>query len=152
MDSQEDIVYPNDPKAKIKVDDDLKQLFREIELPRDMMDIEKELQKNGIKPMTNTAKRRAAAQLNGVQPKPKPKKKQREITRRTKLTNAHLPELFQNLNPWLRYDYLPATQDIPIRATSNYRNLLYTRNLCMRYVCVCARSGSLVWDALLCVT
>ncbi|KAG8100943.1 hypothetical protein GUJ93_ZPchr0369g33553 [Zizania palustris] len=55
MDSQEDIVYPNDPKAKIKVDDDLKQLFREIELPRDMVDIEKELQKNGIKPMTNTA-------------------------------------------------------------------------------------------------
>ncbi|KAG8056626.1 hypothetical protein GUJ93_ZPchr0002g24744 [Zizania palustris] len=33
MDSQEDIVYPNDPKAKIKVDDDLKQLFQEIELP-----------------------------------------------------------------------------------------------------------------------
>ncbi|WVZ82018.1 hypothetical protein U9M48_029335 [Paspalum notatum var. saurae] len=98
MDSQEDIVYPNDPKAKIKVDDDLKQLFREIELPRDMVDIEKELQKNGIKPMTNTAKRRAAAQINGVKPKAKPKKKQREITKRTKLTNAHLPELFQNLN------------------------------------------------------
>ncbi|OEL14012.1 hypothetical protein BAE44_0024965 [Dichanthelium oligosanthes] len=98
MDSQEDIVYPNDPKAKIKVDDDLKQLFRETELPRDMVDIEKELQKNGIKPMTNTAKRRAAAQINGVKPKGKPKKKQREITKRTKLTNAHLPELFQNLN------------------------------------------------------
>uniref|UniRef100_A0A0D9UZX0 TFIIE beta domain-containing protein n=1 Tax=Leersia perrieri TaxID=77586 RepID=A0A0D9UZX0_9ORYZ len=98
MDSQEDIVYPNDPKSKIKVDDDLKQLFREMELPRDMVDIEKELQKNGIKPMTNTAKRRAAAQINGVQPKAKPKKKQREITRRTKLTNAHLPELFQHLN------------------------------------------------------
>ncbi|EES11397.1 hypothetical protein BDA96_06G228700 [Sorghum bicolor] len=98
MDSQEDIVYPNDPKAKIKVDDDLKQLFREIELPRDMVDIEKELQRNGFKPMTNTAKRRAAAQINGVKPKAKPKKKQREITKRTKLTNAHLPELFQNLN------------------------------------------------------
>nr|CAB3467420.1 unnamed protein product [Digitaria exilis] len=97
MDSQEDIVYPNDPKAKIKVDDDLKQLFLGIELPRDMVDIEKELQKNGIKPMTNTAKRRAAAQINGVKPKAKPKK-QREITKRTKLTNAHLPELFQNLN------------------------------------------------------
>ena len=91
-------MYPNDPKAKIKVDDDLKQLFREIELPRDMVDVEKELQKNGIKPMTNTAKRQAAAQIDGVKPKPKPKKKQREITKRTKLTNAHLPELFQNLN------------------------------------------------------
>jgi len=98
MDSQEDIVYPNDPKAKIKVDDDLKHLFREIELPRDMVDVEKELQKNGIKPMTNTAKRLAAAQIDGVKPKPKPKKKQREITKRTKLTNAHLPELFENLN------------------------------------------------------
>nr|TKV93863.1 hypothetical protein SEVIR_9G257200v2 [Setaria viridis] len=97
MDSQEDIVYPNDPKAKIKVDDDLKQLFRDIELPRDMVDMEKELQKNGFNPMTNTAKRRAAAQIDGVKPKPKAKK-QREITKRTKLTNAHLPELFKNLN------------------------------------------------------
>jgi transcription initiation factor TFIIE subunit beta len=98
MDSQEDIVYPNDPKSKIKVDDDLKQLFREIDLPRDMVDVEKELQKNGFKPMTNTAKRRAAAQIDGVKPKPKAKKKQKEITKRTKLTNAHLPELFKNLN------------------------------------------------------
>ncbi|KAJ0987341.1 hypothetical protein J5N97_005697 [Dioscorea zingiberensis] len=98
MDSQEDIVYPNDPKAVIKVDDDLKQLFRGIELPRDMVDIEKELQKNGMKPATNTAQRRAMAQVHGITSKPKPKKKQREISRRTKLTNAHLPELFQNLN------------------------------------------------------
>ncbi|RZR87816.1 hypothetical protein BHM03_00015282 [Ensete ventricosum] len=97
MDSQEDIAYPNDPKVMIKVDDDLKQLFRGIELPRDMVDIEKELQKNGMKPATNTAKRRAMAQVHGVTSKPKPKKK-REITKRTKLTNAHLPELFQNLN------------------------------------------------------
>ncbi|KAM0952874.1 putative transcription factor TFIIE beta subunit, DNA-binding domain, TFA2, Winged helix domain 2 [Dioscorea sansibarensis] len=98
MDSQEDIVYPNDPKAVIKVDDDLKQLFRGIELPRDMVDIERELQKNGMKPATNTAQRRAMAQVHGITSKPKPKKKQREISRRTKLTNAHLPELFQNLN------------------------------------------------------
>ncbi|VAI48015.1 unnamed protein product [Triticum turgidum subsp. durum] len=68
MDSQEDIVYPNDPKVK-----------------------------NGMKPMTDTTKRRAAAQIHGVKPKAKPKKKQREITKRTKLTNAHLPELFQHL-------------------------------------------------------
>lgn len=99
MDSQEDIVYPNDPKAVIKVDDDLKQLFRSIELPRDMVDIEKDLQKNGMKPATNTAKRRAMAQVHGLPSKPKKaKKKQKEITKRTKLTNAHLPELFQNLN------------------------------------------------------
>ncbi|KAI3421550.1 AMPKBI domain-containing protein [Psidium guajava] len=48
FDSQEDIAYPNDPKVPIKVDDDLKQLFRSIELPRDMIDIEKDLQKNGM--------------------------------------------------------------------------------------------------------
>ncbi|KAG0453319.1 hypothetical protein HPP92_025709 [Vanilla planifolia] len=96
-DSQEDIVYPNDPKVVIKVDDDLKQLFRGIELPRDMVDIEKELQKNGMKPATNTAKRRAAAHVLGIPSKPKPKKK-KGISTRTKLTNAHLPELFNNLN------------------------------------------------------
>jgi transcription initiation factor TFIIE subunit beta len=78
-------VYPNDSKAKIKVDDDIKQLFRGIELPRDVVYIEKELQKNGRKPMTNTAKRQAAAQINGVKPKAKPKK-QREITKRTRIT------------------------------------------------------------------
>lgn len=99
MDSQEDIVYPNDPKAVIKVDDDLKQLFRSIELPRDMVDIEKDLQKNGMKPATNTTKRRAQAEVHGVPSKPKKaKKKQKEITKRTKLTNAHLPELFQNMD------------------------------------------------------
>lgn len=98
FDSQEDIAYPNDPKVHIKVDDDLKQLFRSIELPRDMLDIEKDLQKNGMKPATNTAKRRSAAQIQGISSKPKTKKKKNEISKRTKLTNAHLPELFQNLN------------------------------------------------------
>jgi len=93
-DSQEDIVYPNDPKVKIKVDDDVKQLYREIELPKDMVDIEKDLQKNGMKPATNTAKRKAAMQVQGAQSKQKQKKK-REFTRRTKLTNAHMPELFK---------------------------------------------------------
>ena len=97
MDSQEDIAYPNDPRVPIKVDDDLKLLFRGIELPRDMLDIEKDLQKNGMKPATNTAQRRAAAQVQGISNKPKTKKKKHEISKRTKLTNAHLPELFQNL-------------------------------------------------------
>uniref|UniRef100_A0A5B6ZG83 TFIIE beta domain-containing protein n=1 Tax=Davidia involucrata TaxID=16924 RepID=A0A5B6ZG83_DAVIN len=98
FDSQEDIAYPNDPRVPIKVDDDLKQLFRGIELPRDMIDIEKDLQKNGMKPATNTAKRRAMAQVHGIASKTKPKKKKHEISKRTKLTNAHLPELFQHLN------------------------------------------------------
>lgn len=97
FDSQEDIAYPNDPRVPIKVDDDLKQLFRGIELPRDMIDIEKDLQKNGMKPATNTAKRRAMAQVNGMPSKPKTKKKH-EISKRTKITNSHLPELFKHLN------------------------------------------------------
>ncbi|KAL3498797.1 hypothetical protein ACH5RR_041529 [Cinchona calisaya] len=98
FDSQEDIAYPNDPRVPIKVDDDLKQLFRGIDLPHDMIDIEKDLQKNGMKPATNTAKRRSMAEVHGIAPKPKTKKKKHEITKRTKLTNAHLPELFKNLN------------------------------------------------------
>ena len=97
FDSQEDIAYPNDPRVPIKVDDDLKQYFREIELPRDMLDIEKDLQRNGMKPATNTALRRASAENHVCGSKPKPKKKKQEISKRTKLTNAHLPELFQSL-------------------------------------------------------
>ncbi|KAF5197115.1 Transcription initiation factor iie subunit beta, partial [Thalictrum thalictroides] len=98
FDSQEDIAYPNDPRVPLKVDDDLKQFFRGIELPRDMIDIEKDLTKNGMKPATNTAKRRAMAQVHGIAPKSKAKKKQRDISKRTKLTNAHLPDLFRNLS------------------------------------------------------
>ncbi|XP_028804735.1 uncharacterized protein LOC114759686 [Neltuma alba] len=98
FDSQEDIAYPNDPRVLIKVDDDLKQLFRGVELPHDMLDVEKDLQKNGMKPATNTAKRRSAAQIQGISTKSKTKKKKNEITKRTKLTNSHLPELFQNLS------------------------------------------------------
>ncbi|KAH9721839.1 transcription initiation factor IIE subunit beta [Citrus sinensis] len=97
-DLQEDIAYPNDPRVPIKADDDLKLLFRDIALPSDMLDIEKDLQKNGMKPATNTQKRRAAAQIQGISSKNKPKKKKHEISKRTKLTNAHLPELFQKLN------------------------------------------------------
>ena len=88
-------MYPNDPKAVIKVDGDLKELFRSIKLPNDMLDIEKDLQKNGMKPATDTAKRRAMAEVHGLPSQPKKqKKKQKEITKRTKLTNAHMPELF----------------------------------------------------------
>ena len=38
-----------------------------------------------------------AAAVQGVQPKKPKAKKQRNFTKRTKLTNAHMPELFQNL-------------------------------------------------------
>lgn len=98
--SQEDIAYPNDFKCEITVDDDFKALFRDIEVPRDFLEVEKELRKCGLKPVTDTAARRAAEQKYGmVISKPKHKKKRKqEITKRTKLTNAHLPELFQSLH------------------------------------------------------
>ncbi|KAK1354393.1 TFIIE beta domain-containing protein [Heracleum sosnowskyi] len=92
----EDMAYPNNHRA-IKVDDDLKELFRGIELPRDMIDIEKDLHKNGMKPATNTGKRRAQAQVHDIPYKPKQKKKH-GITKRTKLTNSHLPELLKDLS------------------------------------------------------
>ncbi|XP_010434296.1 PREDICTED: transcription initiation factor IIE subunit beta [Camelina sativa] len=97
--SQEDIAYPNDFKCEIAVDDEFKSLFRDIDIPNDMLDVEKELLKIGLKPATNTAERRAAAQIHGISNKSKDKKKKKqEISKRTKLTNAHLPELFKSLN------------------------------------------------------
>ncbi|ESQ55332.1 hypothetical protein EUTSA_v10025896mg [Eutrema salsugineum] len=99
--SQEEIAYPNDFKCDIKVDDDFKALFRDIEVPEDMLEVEKELRKNGLKPATDTAARRAADQKHGVlmtKSKDKKKKKKQEISKRTKLTNAHMPELFQSIN------------------------------------------------------
>uniref|UniRef100_A0A0E0K9H0 TFIIE beta domain-containing protein n=1 Tax=Oryza punctata TaxID=4537 RepID=A0A0E0K9H0_ORYPU len=85
-------VYPEiDPASKIKFDDDLKDLARSIVLPRDMLDVEKELQKNGQPTRTNAARRRADALILLHRPKPnKSKKKPRGLTSRTKLTNAHL--------------------------------------------------------------
>ncbi|CAH2071088.1 unnamed protein product [Thlaspi arvense] len=97
-DSQEDIAYPNDFKGQIDVDDEFKSLFREIKIPTDLLDVENELQKIGLKPVMNTAQKRAAAEFHGISNKPKQKKKKQEISKRTKLTNSHLPELFQNLN------------------------------------------------------
>jgi len=95
-DSQEDIVYPNDPKIVIKVDDDLKQLIRGIDTPREFMDVERELQKAGMKPATNSARREAMAGVPRSQI-PKPQKKKRRESKRTKYTNAHLPELFKSI-------------------------------------------------------
>ncbi|XP_010449190.1 PREDICTED: transcription initiation factor IIE subunit beta [Camelina sativa] len=97
--SQEDIAYPNDFNCEIAVDDEFKVLFRDIDIPSDMLDVEKDLLKIGLKPATNTAERRAAAQIHGISNKSKDKKKKKqEISKRTKLTNAHLPELFKSLN------------------------------------------------------
>lgn len=96
--SQEDTAHFNDRKYKITIDNDLKQLYREVELPRDMLDIEKELKKCGEKPLTDTVKRRAAAQkMDGAASKSKTRKKKRGLRSNSRVTNFHLPELFKNL-------------------------------------------------------
>ncbi|XBI61292.1 hypothetical protein VPH35_042106 [Triticum aestivum] len=80
----------------MEVDAEIKKMFHDIKLPVDMLDIEKELRKNGEKPATDTAKRRATEQVQGRQPGPKKaRKKPRGITSKTKLTNAYLPGLFR---------------------------------------------------------
>lgn len=97
--SQEYIADPNDPRVPIKVDVDLKQLFRGIELSLDMIDIERDIPKNGMKLATYTAQRRARSDVHGIssKPKPKPKKKKQEITKRTKLTNRPIFQSFSGL-------------------------------------------------------
>lgn len=97
LSGQQDMVYKNDPRMRMKVDKEFKELFHEMKLPRDMLDIEKELRRNGDRPATDTVKRRAAAQANAARSMKLRKKKTKQprgITGRTKLTNAHLPELF----------------------------------------------------------
>ncbi|KAK9060092.1 hypothetical protein SSX86_020796 [Deinandra increscens subsp. villosa] len=92
-DSKEEIAYPNDHNIHIKVDDELKKLFRSTELPKDLLDIHRDLQKNGMKPATNTANRTLMAQNGNILRKPEQKKRKRKtgISKRTKITNAHLP-------------------------------------------------------------
>eukprot|EP00897_Mesotaenium_endlicherianum_P009583 jgi/Mesen1/8653/ME000502S08009 len=94
--SKDVILYPNDPKVVIHVDDDVKQLFLGVELPREFTDLEKTLEKAGMTPTTNIIRRRLQAGLSHVQ-KPSQKQKKRRESKRTKYTNSHLPELFQNI-------------------------------------------------------
>ncbi|XP_019089413.1 PREDICTED: transcription initiation factor IIE subunit beta-like [Camelina sativa] len=97
--SKEGIAYPNVEDYPFKIDNELKAIFRDMDVPSDMLDVEKELRKIGLKPATNTAERRAAEQLHGVPNKPiDKKKKKQEISKRTKLTNSHMPELFNSIN------------------------------------------------------
>jgi transcription initiation factor TFIIE subunit beta len=61
-----------------------------------MLDIKKDLRKNGEKPVTDTAKWRAAAQIFGKPSKPKnSRKKQCRATSRTRIINLHLPGLVE---------------------------------------------------------
>nr|XP_043613613.1 general transcription factor IIE subunit 2-like [Erigeron canadensis]XP_043613614.1 general transcription factor IIE subunit 2-like [Erigeron canadensis] len=100
LDSRQEIAYPNNcEKDIIKVHDELKKLFRGIELPQDMEGIVEDLEKHRIKPMTNIKKRREMAQNCNVSKTKteKIKKKKTGISKRTKLTNTHLPELIDRL-------------------------------------------------------
>lgn len=103
LDYKEGIAYPNlclgDDKVEvsINVDDGLKQLYRETELPRDMLDVERELRKIGMKPATNMAKRKEMAQNCHMLSKTKPKEKKKVISKRVKLTNSHLEDLLRTL-------------------------------------------------------
>ncbi|CAM0878838.1 unnamed protein product [Alopecurus aequalis] len=95
LSGEQDMVYPNDPRSRMEQDAELKALFHEIKLPNDMLDVEKELRRVGEKPMTDTTKRRAAEQAHGRVPKPKKsRKKPRGLTSRSRITNVHLPGLF----------------------------------------------------------
>lgn len=80
FDSKDYIASPYDPKSIIKVDGDLRKLYRGIELPRDMLDI---------------AKRREAAQVKGIFSEKKIKNKKRGIRKIHNLANPHLPELHE---------------------------------------------------------
>ncbi|KAK3011220.1 hypothetical protein RJ639_012372 [Escallonia herrerae] len=63
---KQEFAYPNDPRANIKVDNDLKKLFHNVKLPQDMLYVENDLKKNGMQPATDTARRRAMAQIRGM--------------------------------------------------------------------------------------
>ncbi|EFJ19459.1 hypothetical protein SELMODRAFT_107428 [Selaginella moellendorffii] len=96
-DSQEEILYPDDPRMKIKVDEDIAKLCRSIELPTDFVLVERELQKNGVRPMTNSVLRRERMSLLSAQQGGSKQKKKKKISKRTKYTNIHLPELFKSV-------------------------------------------------------
>eukprot|EP00271_Cylindrocystis_brebissonii_P004843 TRINITY_DN16762_c0_g1_i1.p1 TRINITY_DN16762_c0_g1~~TRINITY_DN16762_c0_g1_i1.p1 ORF type:complete len:279 (+),score=56.94 TRINITY_DN16762_c0_g1_i1:609-1445(+) len=92
-DTLDDILYPNDPKIQMTVDEDIKSLVRGIKLPS-FEEIEKELKRAGMTPSTSAARRESMLAAT-VQQKDKPKKRKRESTR-TKFTNSHMLELFTN--------------------------------------------------------
>ncbi|GBG61434.1 hypothetical protein CBR_g21779 [Chara braunii] len=95
-DSQKDIIYPNDPRIVIQVDEEIKQLVRSIEMPREFVTIERELEKIGSRPISNSLQRQAILGVpRHLQQKPKPRKKREN--KRMKYTNFHLPELFRSI-------------------------------------------------------
>eukprot|EP00898_Chlorokybus_atmophyticus_P003380 jgi/Chlat1/4042/Chrsp26S08846 len=95
-DTQEFIVFPNEPKVAIKVDLDIADVFRKTELPREPADLERELAKAGMKPASSAAHRALSQQQKR---RTAPKERKRRESKRTKFTNAHMPELFAFKGP-----------------------------------------------------
>ncbi|CAI5532416.1 unnamed protein product [Closterium sp. Naga37s-1] len=56
-DSGDEVLFPNDPRIAIHVDPDIRALFRRIDLPRDLTDLEKELQRCGHTPAMPAVRR-----------------------------------------------------------------------------------------------
>ncbi|GJZ75936.1 general transcription factor IIE subunit 2-like protein, partial [Tanacetum coccineum] len=90
-------VYIHTLEVSTNVDDGLKQLYHETDLPRGMLDVERELRKIGMKPATNMAKRNKMAENCHILSKTKPKEKKKVICKRAKLTNSHLEDLLRAL-------------------------------------------------------
>ncbi|CAI5521480.1 unnamed protein product [Closterium sp. Naga37s-1] len=93
-DSGDEVLFPNDPRIAIKVDPDIRALFRRIDLPRDLTDLEKELQRCGQNPAMPAVRRLQALEGAMTAQTQKPKAKRKRESKRTKYTNNHLPELF----------------------------------------------------------
>lgn len=89
-DSKVDILYPNDPRIQITVDDDIRQLVHSVKLS-DWHDMERELKRAGMVPATSAARRESMLADTSRQGK-----KRRE-SKRTKYTNSHLPELLRGI-------------------------------------------------------
>ncbi|GKA46323.1 general transcription factor IIE subunit 2-like protein, partial [Tanacetum coccineum] len=72
-------------------------VMQDLQLPRGMLDVERELRKIGMKPATNMAKRNKMAEKCHILSKTKPKEKKKVICKRAKLTNSHLEDLLRAL-------------------------------------------------------
>ncbi|GJP70483.1 hypothetical protein CLOP_g1419 [Closterium sp. NIES-67] len=95
-DSGDEVLFPNDPRIAIRVDPDIRALYRRIDIPRDLTDLEKELQRCGHHPAMPAVRRLQALEGAMTAQTQKPKVKRKRESKRTKYTNNHLPELFAN--------------------------------------------------------
>eukprot|EP00899_Mesostigma_viride_P023146 jgi/Mesvir1/4015/Mv03707-RA.1 len=93
------VLYARDPRVPIQaVDRDISDLFHAVELPKEAVDLERELRKAGSKPLCTVASMMQSGLKRGTAGRAvvgKDGKKKRREVKRKKLTNMHLPDLFQ---------------------------------------------------------